>query len=67
MTRPLLHHVYLYGYSARPLPRWFRRAIARSEIHRAWLIGFMGFFVDGGVKYGPANPYRAAQVAPLPH
>ncbi len=39
------------------MPRWLRRAVARSELHSAWLSGFHGRFEERGVKYGPARPY----------
>lgn len=52
-----LHHIYLWGYGGQALPRWFRRAIARSEIHCAWLSGRNGYFVESDIQYGPANPY----------
>lgn len=45
------------GYGGQALPRWFRRAIARSEIHCAWLSGRNGYFVESDIQYGPANPY----------
>ena len=60
--------VYLAGYSGRVLPRWLRRLVARSALHRAWLSGFTGYFEQDGVRYGPANPYPAlsCQTAELP-
>jgi len=48
---------YLHGYARQPAPRWLRRSIARSEIHRAWLAGYLGFFESDGVASGPAYPY----------
>ncbi|MCF7701549.1 hypothetical protein [Loktanella sp. M215] len=48
---------YLHGYARQPAPRWLRRVIARSEIHRAWLAGWLGYFEQDGVSYGPAFPY----------
>ncbi len=58
MKNAILHRVYLHGYQRSELPRWLRRAIARTEIHRAWLSGYQGCFEEAGVSYGPANPYR---------
>ena len=49
--------IYLAGHSGRVMPRWLRRLVARSELHRAWLCGFKGCFEQDGVRYGPANPY----------
>ena len=46
MQNHFLHRIYLWGYGRRVMPRWLRRAIARSEIHRAWLSGRDGFFVN---------------------
>lgn len=57
MSNALLQRVYLYGYQRRKMPRWIRQAFARSEIHRAWLLGYDGCFAEGDVKYGPAKPY----------
>lgn len=58
MKGTFLLRVYLIGHSGRILPRRLRKLIARSEIHRAWLLGYMGFFEQGGVSFGPAHPYR---------
>jgi len=57
MQNHFLHRIYLWGYSGRVTPRWFRRAIARSELHRAWLSGRDGFFCEHGIQYGPASAY----------
>jgi len=57
MQNRFLHRIYLWGYGGRAMPRWFRRAIARSELHRAWLSGRDGFFCERGIQYGPANAY----------
>jgi len=53
----LLHRIYLWGYGGREMPRWFRREIAGSKIHRAWMLGRDGCFFEDGIQYGPANPY----------
>ncbi len=53
----LLHRVYLWGYAGHALPRWTRQAIAGSELHRAWFLGFNGFFDQDGVSYGLDHPY----------
>ena len=58
MKQTLLMWFYLRGYSGRPLPVWLRRFAARSEIHRAWLSGFDGNFVENGIRYGTSNPYN---------
>ena len=52
-----MHRAYLAGYSGQIMPRWMRRALAGSELHRAWLAGFKGWFEENGICYGPANPY----------
>lgn len=49
--------VYLYGYDGNPMPRFLRKLIAGSEIHRAWLVGYKGFFEEDGIRFGPANRY----------
>lgn len=53
----LLYQMYLAGYSGRQSPRWLRLLLAGSCWHRAWLLGRLGFFVENGIGYGPANPY----------
>lgn len=53
----LCHWVYLAGYGGWFLPRLLRKVTARSELHRAWLIGHLGFFEEGGMRFSPANPY----------
>lgn len=55
MSNAVLHRIYLYGYQRGDLPRWMRRIIARTELHRAWLSGYHGRFEEAGVSYGPAN------------
>ena len=49
---------YLAGHAGQIMPRRLRKAIAGSELHRAWLVGFLGFFEQDGVAYGPARPCR---------
>ena len=48
---------YLRGHGGSEMSRFTRRLIARSELHRAWLLGSLGYFEEGGVTYGPCNPY----------
>ncbi|WP_080670392.1 hypothetical protein [Agrobacterium tumefaciens] len=49
--------VYLIGYDRKVMPRLLRKLLARSEIHNAWLLGYMGFFELDEIRFGPANPY----------
>ncbi len=60
--RKLHSHAYLAGYSGWSMPRLLRKLIAGSEIHRAWLLGWLGYFSQDGTAFGPALPYgsRAA-------
>lgn len=44
--------MYLCGYGGKLLPRWIRKLIAKTKLHRAWLAGFMGIFSENGVKHG---------------
>ncbi len=55
------HRVYLYAYGGWEAPRWMRRKLARSGLHRAWLCGYYGWFEEAGIKYGPANPYGSSR------
>ena len=57
MMDVLLHRAYLCGYAGYALPRWARRALARTGLHRAWLLGSHGCFEEAGARYGPTNPY----------
>lgn len=54
----LAHRFYLHGYQRRDFPRAFRRVLARSPLHRAWLAGWHGYFtdVDTGESYGLTRP-----------
>lgn len=53
----LLQSAYLSGYRGSVWPRFLRRMIAGTCLHRAWLLGHLGFFSEGGIAYGPARPY----------
>lgn len=44
-------------YDGKVMPRSLRKLLARSEIHNAWLLGYMGFFEQDGIRFGPANLY----------
>lgn len=46
--RPLLLRVYLEGYAGRLPPRWIRRVLARTALHRAWLLGYMAVTIESG-------------------
>ena len=48
----LYHHTYLEGYSGRWCPRWLRRWFAGTELHRAWLTGFLGIYTQGERRHG---------------
>ncbi len=50
--------IFIAGYSGWQMPRFLRRMIARSELHRAWFLGATGFFEQDGTRFGLANPYR---------
>jgi len=53
----MLMKAYFFGYQQKPVPRCVRRLFARSRLHRAWLSGSNGYFVECGVQYGTCNPY----------
>jgi len=53
----IYHRVYLAAISGWIMPARLRKLVARSELHRAWLLGYMGFFHEAGIAYGPASPY----------
>lgn len=48
--------VYLIGYDGKLMPRSLRTLLARSEIHNAWLLGYMGFFEQDGMSRCLLNP-----------
>lgn len=52
------------GFEMSRFMRFMRRMIARSELHRAWLLGSLGYFEEGGVSYGPCNPYPGITFEP---
>lgn len=60
MKEHILLRIYLAGYAGQVMPRWLRKLLAGSEIHRAWLMGFTGCFEENGVRYGPST--RAGQL-----
>ena len=43
---------YLAGLDGLFIPRKWRRLIARSKWHRAWLNGYMAIYYEGGAFYG---------------
>lgn len=55
--RELYHRIYMAGYGRWFMPRRMRRVIAGSKIHRAWFLGFNGYFEEEGISYGLSNPY----------
>lgn len=44
----LVMRFYLVGYKSNIPPRIFRKLIARSDQHRAWISGWNGNFTEGG-------------------
>lgn len=58
MTNALHHRIYLWGYAGNALPKWVRRALAGNGLHRAWFLGYSGFFEQDGIRYGLARPYE---------
>lgn len=57
MKRAFLLRVYIAGHRRHIMPRWLRKLLAGSELHRAWFLGFTGYFEENGTAYGLANPY----------
>lgn len=53
-----LQPIYLAGHGGWKMPRKLRRCIAKSEMHRAWFLGYSGFFEQDGIRYGFARPYH---------
>jgi hypothetical protein len=60
----ILMVTYLRGHGGSEMSRFMRRMIARSELHRAWLVGSLGYFEEGGVTYGPCNLYPGITIEP---
>lgn len=46
LKKDLLLSIYLKGYEGYRPPRWVRRLLAKTEIHHAWLAGYMHVFYD---------------------
>lgn len=57
MKKALFQMIYIQGHMGGTYPRFIRRLFAGTEMHRAWVLGSKGFFVQDGISYGPANPY----------
>ena len=57
MMNSIYHQTYMAGYSSWNMPRWVRRFIAGRQFHRAWFLGFNGYFEQDGIAYGLSNPY----------
>ncbi len=55
--KAVLFRIYLAGIKGWMAPRWIRRLLGKTEFHRAWLVGYLAFFEQDGIKYGPANRY----------
>jgi hypothetical protein len=62
VTSWLLHEIYLYGLEQWEAPRWARRLLAKTKAHRSWHSGYMRYFIEDGVRYGPSNPYPSGSV-----
>jgi hypothetical protein len=41
-SRSFFEFIFMLGYQQREFPRWFRRLVGRTELHRAWLSGYTG-------------------------
>lgn len=59
MMKFTLYRAYLAGHSGRVMPRQVRRILAGTELHRAWLLGSMGFFEQDGNPLRPGQSLRA--------
>ena len=46
LLTPVYHQIYLAGYEGHCPARWLRRLVAGTEMHRAWLSGYMGIYTD---------------------
>lgn len=59
-------NIYLFGWGNgpinRPAPRCLRRIFAGTEMHRAWLLGYMGLHAGGGVCDRNSYHYRHRDV-----
>lgn len=38
----IVDFVFHCGYQGLTLPKWFRKVIAKQEVHKAWVSGFYG-------------------------
>lgn len=45
-------YVYFLGYKGYLMPRLIRRLFARSRLHEAWLLGYMGVYEEAGRRIG---------------
>lgn len=49
--------IYLKAYGGWVAPRVLRKVFAGTTLHRAWLCGYKGMFVEDDVHYGIVNKY----------
>ena len=45
-SKAINQEFYLYGYQQKFISRRLRKMIAGTELHRAWLAGNMGVFIE---------------------
>ena len=65
--RVIHHRAHLAGYGGWTMPRFLRKAILGSQIHRAWFLGHgFGHFCQDGTAFGLATPCPVMPVATLP-
>jgi hypothetical protein len=62
MINAIYQRIYLAGYGGFALPRLLRRILAKTQIHRAWFLGFNGYFEQDGTKYGLSNQYSIMEI-----
>lgn len=63
MADAMAHLCYLHGYKQRLAPKFARRMLAQTELHRAWLSGKNGYFHEDDVRYGLCHPYGLLSLA----
>ena len=47
----VLFRLYLKGYKGVLYPRWTRKLFAKTEMHRAWINGHIGIYIEAGIRH----------------
>lgn len=46
----IYHLIYFKGYSGYFYPQLIRKLFAKTELHRAWIAGRYGIYIENGIR-----------------